>query len=100
VSARDLTREAGLALSKRAAARLLHVDRTATLDDLIGRRLLRLIPWGKGWRIPLADVQRLAETGFTIEGARSRRRPVSRKPGVCDPDALRRLDVESLGSKS
>lgn len=88
-----------LALSRRQAARLLRVDRGATLDELVRRGLLREIPWGKGRRIPLEDVERLAREGFAAEGARPRRRPVSRRPGVCDPEALRRLDVETLGAK-
>ena len=88
-----------LALSRRRAAQLLRIDRGDTLDQLIRRGLLREIPWGKGKRIPLEDVERLAREGFTAEGTRPRRRPVSRKPGVCDPDALRRLDVETLGVK-
>jgi hypothetical protein len=94
-----LLSDVGLAVSRRKAARLLRIDRGATLDQLVRRGLLREIPWGSGRRIPLEDVERLAREGFAAEGTRPRRRTVSRRPGVCDPDALRRLDFETLGLK-
>lgn len=85
-----------LALSRRAAARLLGIDRGATLDQLVRRGLLRPVPWGAGERIPLEQVEQLARTGFTLEGKGRRRLAARAKPGATDPAALRRLDVESL----
>jgi hypothetical protein len=57
---------APLVISKRKAARLLGIDRGRTLGDLLGAGQLRSVPWGKGTRIPLAEVERLASRGFTI----------------------------------
>lgn len=54
-----------VALTYREAARLLRVDRSKTLLALIRCGKLRSVPWGRWERIPLVDVQRLAETGFT-----------------------------------
>jgi excisionase family DNA binding protein len=54
-----------LALSQREAARLLGIDRGRTLRALIDAGRLRLVPWGSTQRIPLVDVQRVAEEGWT-----------------------------------
>jgi hypothetical protein len=87
-----------LALSKREAARLLGIDRGATLDHLIRTGRVHLVPWGRGHRIPLEDVQRVAREGFTFHDKPVRTRLSRRRtPGLVDPDALRRLDVERLG---
>lgn len=83
-----------LALSIRAGARALHT-RPATLADLIRRRIVRTVPWGAGRRIPLEEIERLAREGWTLDGLAPRRR-ARVKPGRCDPDALRALDVSSL----
>jgi excisionase family DNA binding protein len=61
-----------LALTFREAAKLLRVDRGTTLHTLIRADRLRPVPWGKGQRIPLEQVQQLARTGFTIGGKPSR----------------------------
>jgi excisionase family DNA binding protein len=86
-----------LALSKREAARLLGIDRGKTLHALIRAGRLRTVPWGSGRRIPREDVERLAREGFELDfsAPRARRAPRARG-GRCDPDALRRLDVDSL----
>jgi hypothetical protein len=76
-----------LLLSKRAAFRLLGIDRcgdAAKALEASGR--LRLVPAGRAFRIPLEDVQRVAREGFTLEGRAvemraSRRRSVP-APGV------------------
>jgi len=66
-----------LAVSKREAARLLGIDRGAT-------------------RIPLTDVHRLVETGFTISGAPPRARRERGRARVGDPAAVRAIDIDSL----
>ncbi len=85
-----------LALSYREAARLLRIDRGDTLHDLISTGLLRPVPWGKGKRIPLEQVQELARTGFTVKGrpsrAASRPRRAIPAPGV--GTRIRALEVE------
>ena len=86
-----------LALSRRKSARLLGVGRGQTIDLLIRTGRLRLIPFGRGYRIPLEDVQRVAREGFTLDGVPVRTRSSRRRAaGLVDPEALRRLDVESL----
>jgi hypothetical protein len=89
-----------LAVSRRQASRLL-ATRPATVAELVRMGLLREVPWGEGRRIPLEEIERLARTGWKLDGPTPRRR-ASRKGGQCDPDALRRLDVEALtrGRKS
>ena len=80
-----------LALSRRETATLLRIDRSSTLDKLIEAGFLRLVPWGKGWRIP--------REGWNLNGLRSRGAPRSRST-QCDPDSLRRVDVRALGGKA
>jgi hypothetical protein len=86
-----------LALTFREAARLLRIDRNATLHELIRRDLLRPVPWGKGQRIPLEQVQEIARTGFTVNGKPSRARSNPRRaapaPGV--GNRIRAIEVES-----
>ncbi|ACG73250.1 hypothetical protein AnaeK_2022 [Anaeromyxobacter sp. K] len=85
-----------LALTFREAARLLRVDRGATLHELIRRGLLRPVPWGNGQRIPLEQVLELARDGFTVGGKPSRARSNPRRaapaPGV--GARIRALGVE------
>lgn len=85
-----------LAVSKREAARLLGIDRGATLAALVRAGRLRLVPWGKTTRIPLTDVHRLVETGFTISGAPPRARRERGRARVGDPAAVRAIDIDSL----
>jgi hypothetical protein len=61
-----------LVVSFREAARLLKIDRGATLHDLIRAGQLRPIPWGARQRIPLEQIQALARRGFTVNGKPSR----------------------------
>ncbi len=90
---------ARLVLSKREAADLLGVDRGRTMGELIRSGQLRPIPWGKGQRIPLEEVQRLAREGFKTPGAKLRpSRP--RRAGKADPAALRKLDLDTLAGRS
>ncbi len=86
---------ARLVLSKREAADLLGVDRGRTMGELIRSGQLRPIPWGKGQRIPLEEVQRLAREGFKATGAKPRASH-SRRKGKADPAALRKLDLDTL----
>lgn len=85
-----------LSLTFREAARLLRIDRSATLHELIRRELLRPVPWGAGQRIPLEQIQELARTGFTVNGKPSRARSTPRRgtpaPGV--GARIRQLEVD------
>jgi hypothetical protein len=65
-------------LSKRAAAKLLGVDRGSTLGDLLATGNLRTVTLGGRPRIPLAEVERLAAEGTTRTGRKPHRR---RAPG-------------------
>lgn len=86
-----------LVVSKREAARLLGIDRGRTLGALLRAGQLRTVPWGRGSRIPLEEVQRLAREGFSApEGVTPRPSHARRRPGQCDPAALRRLDLDRL----
>ena len=87
-----------LVVSKREAARLLGIGRGRTLGKLLRSGRLRAVPWGRGERIPLEEIQRVAREGFPAPAGTSPRpsRPRRRKP-ACDPAALRRLDVGRLG---
>jgi len=86
--------------SKRGAGRLLGIDHSGeAMEFLIRTSRLRLVPFGRGFRIPLEDIQRVAREGFSFHGRPQRVRSSRPRSGVADPDALRRLDVESLGVK-
>lgn len=86
---------ARLVVSKREAARLLGIDRGRTLGALLKSGQLRSVPWGRGQRVPLEEVQRLAREGFRSPTG-SQRSPSRRKSGVVDPAALRKLDLDTL----
>jgi excisionase family DNA binding protein len=87
---------AALALSYREAAKLLRIDRSSTLHELIDAGLLRPVPWGRRKRIPLEQVQQLARTGYTVNGkpgrARSHRRCALPAPGVAG--RIRAIEVD------
>ena len=86
-----------LALSKRAAARLLGIDRGRRLNQLIRAGALRVIPWGRTVRIPLAEVERLAAEGFDAKGASPKAPRLPRaKRGTVDPTALRKATVSEI----
>jgi excisionase family DNA binding protein len=85
-----------MVLSKREAAHLLGIDRGRTLGELLRSGQLRAVPWGRGERIPLEEVQRLAREGWAAAGEKPRPSHRRRKPRA-DPAALRRLDVDRLG---
>jgi excisionase family DNA binding protein len=87
-----------LVLSKREAAHLLGVDRGRTLGELLRSGQLRAVPWGKGERIPLEEVQRLAREGFRAPGAKPRASHPRRKAKT-DPVALRKLDLGDLAGR-
>lgn len=87
-----------LVLSRREAARLLGIDRGETLGELLSTGQLRTVPWGRGLRIPLEEVQRLARDGWRKAGAKPRASKLQRRAGVCDPAALRKLDLDSLAA--
>lgn len=85
-----------LVVSKREAAHLLGIDRGRTLGELLRSGRLRAIPWGRGERIPLEEVQRLAREGFTSPSAKPRASKVQRRSRFVDPEALRKLDLDEL----
>ncbi len=87
-----------LALSRREAARLLGVARGRTLDLLVRAGRLRLVPWGKGWRIPREDCERLAREGWTMaEVERPRRaRPRVTSRGRTEAERIRNIDIDNL----
>jgi hypothetical protein len=84
-----------LLLSERAFALELGVGR----DTVAAARrsgAIRVVPWLGGWRIPRAELERVAREGLTPTGRRPRARRASVRPGVCDPAALRALRVQDL----
>jgi len=86
-----------IVLTRREAARRLGVCRNRTLPALIRAGLIRVVPWGKGTRIPLAEIERLAREGYEGDPTTPRAPRAARsRPGRCDPDALRSLDVSKL----
>ncbi|WP_242344008.1 helix-turn-helix domain-containing protein [Anaeromyxobacter terrae] len=87
---------AGLALTFREAAALLRIDRSSTLHELIRAGRLRPVPWGKGQRIPLEQIQELARTGFTVSGKPSRARSTPRRAPAAGVGArIRAIEVGS-----
>jgi excisionase family DNA binding protein len=84
-----------LVLTYREAAKLLRVDRGATLHALIDAGHLRPVPWGEGRRIPLEQVQQLARTGFTVNGkpARAVSRPRRAGPTGGVGSRIRAIEV-------
>lgn len=82
---------APLLLSDRAAAKALGIRR-AVVAELRRTRLLRSVPWFKGHRIPLAEVERLAMEGVPELGQRPARR---QRPAAGSLD-IRSIDVEAL----
>lgn len=98
MTARAVYRDAlPLLLSRRAAARLLGIDRCgAVMGSLVKSGRLALIPWPGGHRVSLEDVQRVAREGVTAGGRPARLRPSRKRTGTFDPNALRRLDVDAV----
>jgi hypothetical protein len=85
-----VTRERGVAraanaelLSKRAAARRLHIDRETTLEELIRSQRIRTVPAlsGAGVRIPSDEVDRLLREGLPpiVASTPARRAPARAK---------------------
>ena len=69
--------------------------RHGSMADLIRQGRVRAVPWLGRIRIPRAEVERIAREGLTPTGRRPRARK-ARGPGVIDPEALLRLDLETL----
>lgn len=86
-----------LVLSFRAAGVLLGTDR-ATVANLVRTGILRAVPWGDTRiRIPLAEIQRIAAEGWTqTPTGRPRPSRPTRSRSRVDPEALRKLDVNTL----
>jgi hypothetical protein len=70
---RNLATDAPLLCSDRQAAHLLGVARER-VAELRRSGVLRTVRWFTTWRIPLAEIQRIARTGTTPAGKPSRRR--------------------------
>lgn len=86
-----------LAVGWREAGRLLGIDRNrdGTLGELVRLGYLHPIPWGRGTRFSVEELQELARTGWRLSG-RPVRRTTSARRGTCDPGALRKLRGEDL----
>ena len=69
--------------------------RHGTMAVLIRQGRVRAVPLLGRVRIPRSEVERIAREGLTPTGRQPRARR-SRGPGVIDPDALMRLDLDTL----
>jgi len=66
-------------LSQRQAAKMLGIDRGATLGDLLASGNLRTVTLGGRPRIPLVEVERLAAEGTTRTGRKPHRKTAGAK---------------------
>lgn len=89
----DLRRPAPV--STRRAAELLGVGRDR-ISRLIQGGHIRTIPWGTRWRIPRAEVERIALDGLPVPGARRRRRVPRSPSGRSVADEIRKIRIEDL----
>ncbi|WP_242394820.1 helix-turn-helix domain-containing protein [Anaeromyxobacter oryzisoli] len=85
-------------LSKRAAARMLGVDRGTTLEELVRDGRLRTVDVGGRPRIPRSELERVLAAGVPQAEAKTRRASRTRKAtrGTVDPDALRRMKLDDI----
>ncbi|MBX7115915.1 MAG: helix-turn-helix domain-containing protein [Myxococcaceae bacterium] len=81
-----------LMVSHREAARLLGIDRGSTLKSLIETGHVRTVKANGRTRIPLEEVQRLAEQGFDLSQSKPKRRRVRAKKSTA-------VDVEDAINK-
>jgi hypothetical protein len=79
-------------LSKRAAAKMLGVDRGEGLSSLVADGHLREVPFRGGTRIPREDVERVIANGAPSPGAAPKRRPGAAGGAA----ALRALALDDL----
>ncbi len=86
------TAETRLLLSKREAAKLLAIDRGATLDALIRSGALRAVRKNGRLAVPLTEVQRLGREGFDVHGRARRRHPRTR-PSANKPVSAWKLKI-------
>lgn len=82
-------------MSTRRAAELLGVGRER-VSRLIQGGHIRTIPWGTRWRIPRAEVERIAQDGLPVPGARRRRRAYRSPSGRSVADEIRKIRIEDL----
>jgi excisionase family DNA binding protein len=101
----DLVRERGASraanaelLSKRAAARRLHVDRETTLEELIRSKRIRTVPAlaGGGVRIPSDEVDRLLRDGLPSAVAPSAARRTPGRAQKCASGAELEQAIRSI----
>jgi hypothetical protein len=93
--ARRESDEKVLLFSRRAAARLLTIDR-GTLSVLIQRGLVRTVQKGRSTAIPRSEVDRLARDGIPDVHEAPRKRQGRQKRAVSPAAAIRKLDVKKL----
>jgi hypothetical protein len=82
-------------LTKRAAARLLGVDRCTTLEQLLASGRIHSVLIAGRLRIPRAELQRIAAEGALPPPARPTRRGSIAAPAPA-PGSLRRLRLADL----
>ncbi len=81
-------------LSYRQAAQLLRIDRGTTLKDAIETGNIKTVEVNGRRKIPLKEVQRVAEEGFDVRRARPRRRRAGHAPVDDDPEvSIRELKL-------
>jgi excisionase family DNA binding protein len=86
--------ESAVAVGKREAARRLGVDRSTTLEEMIKSGVLKVVKIGARIRIPVAELDRLAEVGTATPARALKRR--ERRSAVTDAEAIERIDLDDL----
>ncbi len=84
-----------LLLSDRAAAKVLGVSRD-TVAALRRAGQLRSVPWLGRFKIPLAEIERLAREGVTAAGRRPRAKRTAPPSAAGAAAAIRAINVEAL----
>lgn len=70
--------------SARALAAEFHISR-GRVGTLIRAGIIAAIPWGRSFRIPAAEVERIAREGLPAIGAQGRRRRAPRRSMTAIP---------------
>ncbi len=83
-----------LLLSKREAAKLLGIDRSSTLNELIARGLLKTVVVNARIKVTRAEVERLAAVGFDVSlpaAGDQKRRPKTTQAGESPSKEILRI---------
>lgn len=83
-------------ITKRAAARVLGVNRSTTLEMLIAGGQIRTVPWGNGVRIPISEIERVESEGLLEVRTPPAVVAVHRRPRRTpkeEADAVRRIRI-------